>query len=222
MSSVRSVTYLDLERLDTPQGRFYVTPDGLAPSVTTILSKTSDNSWLEEWRNRVGAEEADRLGKIGSTIGTEMHNALELLMTNQPLQEAITEYQVMAHKMAKAIKALVFKNKTVQCATEVKLHYGCLYAGTTDLILSNWNGEEAIIDYKSCSAFRNKDTVDKHAMQISAYGLAHNWMYGTDIRTAVVIQCTRQCNIKVSVYRGDDYDAAANRWADAVERFYAK
>jgi hypothetical protein len=222
MLDVRSITYLDLERLDTPQGRFYLTPDGPAPSVTTILSKTSDNSWLKEWRASVGDEEANRLSTIGSTIGTEMHNALELLMTNRLLEEPVTEYQITAHRMAKAIKTLVFKNKTIKCATEVKLHYGSLYAGTTDLVLGDWNNEEAIIDYKSCSAFRDKDTVDKHATQISAYGLAHNWMYGTDIRTAVVIQCTRQCNIKVSVYRGDDYDAAANRWADAVERFYAK
>jgi len=214
--------YVNLERIDTPQGRFYLTPDGPAPSVTTILSKTSDNSWLKEWRASVGDEEADRLSMIGSTIGTEMHNALELLMTNRSLEEPVTEYQVTAHKMARAIKTLVFKNKTVKCATEVKLHYGSLYAGTTDLVLSDWNNEEAIIDYKSCSAFRDKDTVDKHATQISAYGLAHNWMYGTDIRTAVVIQCTRQCNIKISVYRGEDYDAAANRWANAVERFYAK
>lgn len=214
--------YKNLERVDTPEGRFYVTPDGLAPSVTTILSKTSDNTWLEEWRARVGREEADRLGKIGSTIGTEMHNALELIMTDRDLEKPVTEYQVTAHKMAKAIKALVFKNKTVKCATEVKLHYGSLYAGTTDLILSDWNNEEASVDYKSCSSFRNKETIDKHAMQIAAYGLAHNWMYGTNIRTAVVIQCTRQCDIKVSVYRGDDYDAAANRWANAVERFYAK
>lgn len=214
--------YKDLERIDTPEGRFYVTPDGLAPSVTTILSKTSDNTWLEEWRSRVGKEEADRLGKIGATIGTEMHNALELLMSDCQLEQPITEYQTLGHKMARAIKSLVFKNKTVLCATEVKLHYSSLYAGTTDLVLSDWNNEEAIIDYKSCSSFREKDTVDKHAMQISAYGLAHNWMYGTNIRTAVVIQCTRRCDIKVSVYRNDDYDTAANRWADAVERFYAK
>ena len=40
-------------------GRVYTTPDGNKyPSVTTVLGAGSDQSWLQEWKDRVGEKEA--------------------------------------------------------------------------------------------------------------------------------------------------------------------
>ena len=50
-----------------PTGRTYHTPDGSYPSITTMLGKTSDNTWLQKWIERVGEEEArEFLKKHGS------------------------------------------------------------------------------------------------------------------------------------------------------------
>jgi len=50
------MTEVDTDTL--PSGRTYHTPDGSYPSITTILGKTSDHTWLQKWIERVGEEEA--------------------------------------------------------------------------------------------------------------------------------------------------------------------
>src|SRR4051812_24292932 len=76
-----------LELLPVPTGieeeyhdgkRFYRTPgDGLYKSVTTIISEKTDKSWLDSWRARVGAEEADRILLQAGIRGTAIHNIAE-------------------------------------------------------------------------------------------------------------------------------------------------
>ena len=51
---------------------------GTFPSVTTILSATSDKSGLVKWRKRVGEEEANRISTLSMNCGTVMHRLVEL------------------------------------------------------------------------------------------------------------------------------------------------
>ena len=51
---------------------------GTFPSVTTILSATSDKSGLVKWRKRVGEEEANRISTLSMNRGTVMHRLVEL------------------------------------------------------------------------------------------------------------------------------------------------
>ena len=46
------ITEVETETLKT--GRTYYTPDGAYPSITTILGKTADNTWLQRWIDKVG------------------------------------------------------------------------------------------------------------------------------------------------------------------------
>ena len=51
---------------------------GTFPSVTTILSATSDKSGLDRWRKKVGEEEANRISTLSMNRGTVMHRLVEL------------------------------------------------------------------------------------------------------------------------------------------------
>ena len=54
--------YPDLQRVENELGRFYIDSKGQeVPSVTNILSSTSDQSGIDEWKRRVGHEEAERI-----------------------------------------------------------------------------------------------------------------------------------------------------------------
>ena len=60
MQIVQKYNYADLKRKDGAT-RLYLTPEGEAlPSVTTILSKTKDKTFLKEWRARVGEKQAEK------------------------------------------------------------------------------------------------------------------------------------------------------------------
>ena len=70
--------YPDLQRIENKLGRFYLDSKGHeVPSVTNVLSSTSDQSGIDEWKRRVGHEEAERILQESSSIGTNVHNALE-------------------------------------------------------------------------------------------------------------------------------------------------
>lgn len=45
--------YTTIPRIEIDGKRYYSTPGGPLPSVTTILHYTSDNSHLDEWKTRV-------------------------------------------------------------------------------------------------------------------------------------------------------------------------
>ena len=70
--------YPELQRVENELGRFYIDSEGQeVPSVTNVLSTTSDQSGIDEWKRRVGLEEAERVLQESSSIGSNVHNALE-------------------------------------------------------------------------------------------------------------------------------------------------
>ena len=71
--------YPELKRVENTLGRFYIDPQNNAvSSVTTVLDNMSDKkSSLNEWRNKVGDIEADRVMKEATDIGTMGHLSLE-------------------------------------------------------------------------------------------------------------------------------------------------
>jgi len=60
----------DIESETLPSGRTYFTPDGKFPSITTILGKTSNQVWLQAWKDKVGEEEAAKAKEIKNIIPT--------------------------------------------------------------------------------------------------------------------------------------------------------
>ena len=62
--------YPDLQRVENELGRFYLDSNGQeVPSVTNVLSSTSDNSGIDEWKRRVGQEEAESILQESLSIG---------------------------------------------------------------------------------------------------------------------------------------------------------
>ena len=47
------------------------------PSVTTILGKTKDDSFLKDWIKKKGKAEAERIKNASAVRGTSMHKYLE-------------------------------------------------------------------------------------------------------------------------------------------------
>ena len=72
----------DLKTKTTEDGRRYLTPSGDAyPSVTTILSQYNKKA-IMEWRERVGAEEANKISRLAANRGTRVHSLCEHYLLN--------------------------------------------------------------------------------------------------------------------------------------------
>ena len=123
--------YKKHNRFQSETGRKYLVDEAPVPSVTTILSATKNSKGLDDWRRRVGNEEADRIMKNASSVGTEMHKVLEYYYNNEKYFNA-TDFGQLPRKMAEIIKENLAITEV--WGNEVSLAYNKEYAGTTDLV----------------------------------------------------------------------------------------
>lgn len=210
--------YAAISRTSENGKRFYLTPDGgKLPSVTTILDRTSDKTFLREWRKRVGNEEAARVTKVSTGLGTTMHKMLENYILEDQMPDP--KSNIFARAMALRVIREGMANIDEYWGTEVSLYYPGLYAGTTDCV-GVWRGKPAIIDFKNSRKPKRREWIGGYLEQLVAYGMAHNEVYGTDIQTGVVMLCTHDAEYQEFVLEGEDWQHTEREWARRVGHFY--
>jgi len=200
--------------------RVYLTPDGESlPSVTTILSATKDMTALNEWKKRVGEAKAKEITTEAAGIGTAMHANLERFIAGINRLPGQHPVQVQAHKMADIIISNGLSSVNEVWAMEQSLYFPGLYSGTTDLV-GVYNGEPAVMDYKQTNKPKKEEWVEDYKMQLVAYILAHNEVYGTDIRRGVVFMCSRAFEYQQFDLMPSDFNKYQDLWLNKVEEYY--
>jgi len=158
------------------------------PSVTTILSKTKDQSFLTAWKNKVGHENAERIKNQSSSRGTAMHKFLEKHVEGVGYDDLTTlgrEAKAMANKIIEDGLSQVSE----YYGSEVMLYYPDLYAGSTDLVCMH-DGMETIVDFKQSNRPKREEWIEDYYLQIAAYSMAHDQVYGSNIQQGVIMVCT--------------------------------
>ncbi len=216
-------TYKQLNRQDGgAQGRVYVDESGnKMPSVTTILSATKDKSHLDAWKKRIGEDNAKRITEESAGLGTTMHAHLEAYVLGQERPGGTNYGRVMAKKMADTIITEGLVHVDEVWGVEAHLHYHNLWAGTTDMI-GVWQGQPAIIDFKTTIKPKKREWVEDYRMQLAAYAMSHNLIYGTDIKTTVVLMCSRECEFQQFVWSGYEFEESTMLWSQRVAEYYDK
>lgn len=200
--------------------RVYVTPDGeRLPSVTTILGATKDMTHLNEWKKRVGVENAARITKEAAGVGTAMHSNLERFVTGLERKPGNNLVHVKAHSMADLIIQNGLSNVNEIWAMEQSLYFPGLYSGTTDLV-GVFNGNPAVMDYKQTNKPKKEEWVEDYKIQLVAYILAHNEVYGTDIKEGHVFMCSQCLKYQQFDLWPSDFNKYQDMWLAKVEEFY--
>ena len=184
--------YPELKSETLPNGkRTYWTPEGPATSVTTILSSLPHPE-LDAWKERVGEEEAARISKEATDIGTCMHDRLEAYVKDIEYVEKGIPEEAFSKKMFQAVKVMGLGKISEVWGVEVALYCHALYAGRTDLI-GVYGGIPSIIDYKTSKFFKKDTYIRNYKLQTAAYAVAHDEMFGeTGIRQGVLLIGMRQ------------------------------
>ena len=235
--------YTPLNRESVEGKRLYATPDGQKlPSVTTILDKTKPFEKVQallNWKKSVGEKKAQEIVTEAAGRGTRMHKFLEDYITTGIFNDpGSNPYSVQSHKMAKHIIDNGLKNVNEVWGVEVPLYFPGLYAGTTDGCGLHLN-EEAILDYKQTNKPKKAEWVEDYFLQLVAYILAHNEVYGTNINKGVVFISIKP-NTDVDgllvltedkptwqaedyqevIVEGKDFDHWTNEWWNRLEQYY--
>jgi hypothetical protein len=158
------------------------------PSVTTILGATKDQEFLKKWKAKVGETKAEEIKNLSSKRGTAMHKFLECYIEGSGYDD-LTDIGVQAKPMAQKIIEIGLAPVDEWYGSEVTLYYPGLYAGSTDLVCRH-NGMDTIIDFKQANRPKNKDWIEDYYLQIAAYCMAHDYVYGSQIQQGIIMVCT--------------------------------
>tara|TARA_A100001388_G_C28751260_1_gene492334 strand:- start:601 stop:1263 length:663 start_codon:yes stop_codon:yes gene_type:complete len=219
MNIVEKYDYPSLKRDDSNKTRLYKTPDGDFPSVTTILDKTKDKTFLFEWRKRVGEEEANRISKEAAGLGTVFHKHLENYIDNEERPNGSNFVYKLAKDMSDIIIEKGLSNVDEVWGSEIGLYYPGLYAGTTDLVGTH-KGDPAIIDYKSTKNPKKEEWVEDYYLQCCAYAMAHNELFETTINKAVILMCSRNLQYQEFIIEGKKFEEYCEKWTERLDEFY--
>ena len=173
-----------LQLLPCPQAKsirentnqYYIDAKGSSlPSVTTILNATKsqeDRDRLANWRQRVGATEANRISGTASRRGTQTHKQIQryLLGEDTRCSDASRPYWESIEPVLQDIDA-------VRLIEGAVFHYDLSYAGRVDCIAS-YKGIPCVCEWKT--ADKPKGSVEhlyEYPLQLTAYLGAVNQYY---------------------------------------------
>ena len=195
----------DLKAETTDSGRLYATPTGEKyKSITTVLGNHNKQA-IMEWRERVGAEEANKISTKAATRGTKVHKICEDYINNE-----IPELKMQM--MMPDLKEMFFKIKPIidEKLGDVYAQEQALYshrlkiAGRVDLI-GYWNGKLSVIDFKTSTKQKEESYIQNYFMQCTAYALMFSELTGQWIDDIVVLIATGEGETQLFERQIHDY-----------------
>lgn len=215
--------YKEIKRQQVDGKRLYACPDGNAvASVTTILDKTKDKTHLIAWRKRVGEQKAKEIVTEAASVGTRMHKYLEdYIEFGEWPTPGSNPYAQQAHRMAEQVKEHAMTDVDEIWGSEINLYHPKIYAGTTDVV-GQYKGQPAIMDFKQTNKPKKQEWVEDYYLQLTAYALAHNEVFGTNIREGHVFMCSRDLQYQQFDLWPDEFDKWEQKWWNRVYEYYDK
>jgi hypothetical protein len=203
--------------------RLYDIGQDKLPSVTTILAATQSEekkASLEAWRQRLGAEAADKVRDDAAARGTVMHHIIESWLTDQGHLD-LTDTGQQAHTMADLIIKKGLENRLTEIygVEPTVFHGGMGYAGATDFIGVH-DGELIIGDFKQSNKPKRREWITDYKLQMAAYALAFQDMFNIPIGKAINFICTRDFYYQEFMFDGEEFRQAKYTWMKKVEQYY--
>ena len=174
-----------LERETIDGVRYYKVPNDenliRLVSITSVTSHFNKEIFVK-WRKKVGEEEAERITKAATNRGTDMHSLVENYLYNKNLP------------IVPPLPDFLFKIAKTELNSINNIHAleGSLYsrqlgiAGTVDCI-AEYNGELAIIDFKTSKKPKPREWIEHYFVQCMAYGCMLYELTGISVKKLVII-----------------------------------
>jgi len=211
----------DLKSVTADGSRKYTTPEGkVYPSVTTILSHSTDKSFLFEWRKRVGEEEANKIVKKSSGRGTKLHSICEKYLLNELNDMKIRMMMPDIKDFFLQLRPHIDKNVGNVYGLEQALYSDRLrMAGRTDCI-AEWDGKLSIVDYKNSIKEKKEDWIQNYFIQCTAYAEMFEDITQLPIEQIVVAIANEEGTPQIFIREKRNYvpklnEYIGNYWKDA-------
>ena len=194
--------------------RYYDIPGGEKKKFVSITSVTSfrNRKIFEDWRKRVGEKEANRKTKRATSRGTDMHTLTEYYLKNKDLPTV----QPLSDVLFRLAKPELNKINNI-LALEKSLYSEVLgIAGTVDCI-AEYDGELAIIDFKTSEKPKPEKWIEHYFVQAMAYGCMLYELTGVMVKKLVIIMSCE--NGECVVYEQYDKQKYINLLTEYIREF---
>jgi genome maintenance exonuclease 1 len=180
--------------------RHYVTEQGKKyPSVTTVLSEYGREA-IQEWRVRVGAEEANKITRRASTRGTKIHKYCEEYLDNKELVFT----NPLHIQTFNDFKPLLNRIDNIY-AQELRMYSDHLrMAGTVDCV-AELDGKLTIIDFKTAAKPKDKEKIENYFMQCSAYAIMFEELFKIPVNRIAILIAVDDHEPQLFIEKRDKY-----------------
>ena len=161
--------------------RYYDTPDSKLVSITSVISFFNRDKFAK-WRKRVGEEKANEITRKATSRGTDMHTLTEHYLKNEDLP-VVKPLPDFLFKIAKPDLNRIDNIHTLEGSLYSKL---LGVAGTVDCI-AEYDGELAIIDFKTSAKPKPREWIDGYFVQCAAYACMYYELTGIPVKKFVII-----------------------------------
>ena len=208
----------EVKRVTLEGKRHYVLDDGTLarpfPSVTSITSSCKKSrAGLNAWRKRVGAEEANRVSATASSRGTSVHQLIEDHCQNNGIEVTETSIGkrlpegVMPHAYDMFTRLRDVADAHID---NIRVIEGMMYsrhlrtAGTVDMI-AEFDGELAVIDWKTSNKRKTRSQIYNYFKQESAYAVMYEENTNIPIKKLVTVITSGEGTSQTFVEHRDEW-----------------
>jgi hypothetical protein len=173
--------------------RYYNVDGKPYPSITSVTSFYNRQFFLE-WRKKVGEETANKITKVSTERGTKFHDLVEKYLLNQD----ISKLDILPTTKALFISAKKYLDNINNIHALEKPLYSDYFgiAGRVDCI-AEYNGELAIIDFKTSKKIKPEEWIEQYFVQETAYACMYYEMTGIPVSKIVTIMAAEngECTV---------------------------
>jgi hypothetical protein len=182
--------------------RIYTTNTGEHyPSITTILSATMEldkKHILENWQERVGFEEAEKIKNDAADRGTDLHNLMEKYIFGQDYSEDLKNSTPLVRKMFGQFIPVLNRVDNVRLMEKPLYSSGLKIAGRVDMV-AEVDGILSVIDFKTSTRVKTKDMIGDYLLQECFYSICYAEHFHEKIQQCVTIIGTEK-SLKAYVF----------------------
>ena len=183
-------------------GRVYHSPDGTFPSITNLLFEMISKKGIREWEEKIGKEKARKITTKASKRGTRIHSYIEKYLAGDEdyLEKAPPDHMELVNLAIPQIDEKIDNIRGIELGMWSK---GLKVAGTSDLI-ADYEGELAVIDWKTSTYIKKEEYITSYILQGTAYCSMLYEMYGLLPKKVVICTLIRFDPMKYNPFMDED------------------
>ena len=174
---------------DNSGPRVYHTPNGTYPSITNLLFEMISKKNILEWQEKIGEDKAKKISTRASIRGTRIHGYIEKYLAGDEtyLHEAPPDHMELVNLVIPQINEKIDNIRGIELGMWSN---GLKVAGTSDLV-ADYEGELAIIDWKTSTYIKKEEYLLSYILQGTAYCRMLYEMYGLLPKKIVICSLIR-------------------------------